>query len=134
MKRIFYGKAEKGKLILADQQGFNLQICLLEGKEVVVTIAKKTKQRSLNQNRYYFGIVIKLISEVTGYTVDEAHDAMRFKFLRVVNDRGLETARSTTDLNTAEMELYLSQIRIFASTDLGCFIPDPNQMEESYGY
>jgi len=87
------------------------------------------KPRSIPQNKYYWDVVVGLISETTGFTAQEAHDALKLKFLRVVRGK-METVRSTTDLTTAEFEKYLSSIRIFASEELNCFIPEPNSPPE----
>jgi hypothetical protein len=36
--------------------------------------------------------------------------------------------RSTTSLNTIEMNEYIEQIRIFAVSELGCYIPEPGEI------
>ena len=87
------------------------------------------KPRSIPQNKYYWDVVVGLISETTGFTAQEAHDALKLKFLRVVKGK-METVRSTTDLTTKEFEDYVSQIRVFASQELACYIPEPNSPSE----
>ena len=99
MKKIFKGKVEKCKTVLYDQRGYDLLVASLNGKEIEITLGKPSKQRSNQENRYYWGVVIKLISEHTGYTADESHDAMRIKFLRN-NDGKLITLKSTTKLSS----------------------------------
>ena len=130
MKKKFHGKIEKGKPVFDDQKGYNLLCWSLEGKEITATLERKKKQRSLNQNAYYWGVVIALVSERTGYTADEAHDAMRMKFLKDYKGN-LESIKSTTSLSTVEMEEYLSKIRQFASDpdELDIYIPEPNECE-----
>lgn len=91
----------------------------------VDSVVKKKKIRSNNQNSYYWGVVIELISEHTGYTSEEAHDAMKHLFLIDYSTK-LPRIRSTTELSTAEYEDYLSKIRMFASRELSLYIPDPN--------
>lgn len=91
-------------------------------------IIVRSKGRSLNQNSYYFGCVVELISETTGMTPSEVHDALKLKFLRVVKGK-METLRSTTELNTQEFEFYLDQVRLFATTELNCVIPLPQNGE-----
>lgn len=94
------------------------------------------KQRSSNQNRYYFGVVIPCLSEHTGFTVNEMHEVLKYKFLK--GWKTLKTkkyyveaeyVRSTTDLNTSEFEDYMTKVREFASIELSCYIPEPNEME-----
>jgi len=110
MKKLFRGKVEKCKVVLDDQRGYDLLVASLNGKDVEITLGRHSKQRSNPENRYYWGVVIKLISEYTGYTANESHDAMRMKFL-INHDGKLETLKSTTRLSTVEFEEYMSSIR-----------------------
>lgn len=97
-----------------------------------------SKQRSNPQNSYYWSVVIGLISEHTGFTPEETHEILKHKFLRItlwipkkdgVKEMSVIT-KTTTKLTTKAFEEYLSQIRIWASQDLGCFIPSPNESLE----
>jgi iron uptake system EfeUOB component EfeO/EfeM len=100
--------------------------------EHAVSIKKKRTQRSGSQNRYYWSVVIGYISEETGYTKEEAHQAMQRLFLRYDKEMpngDVETfVRSTTSLNTLEMTEYIESIRTFALSDLGCYIPEPSEI------
>lgn len=104
--------------------------------EVVIRKWCEKIQRSIEQNRYYWGVVIKILSEATGYTGDEIHEILKQLFLskRVYfkTKKGVEVHKipqSTTGLTTAKMEEYLSQIRQWASIELGVYIPLPNEVE-----
>lgn len=90
-----------------------------------------TPQRSIPENNYYWGVVIELLAETTGFSPEEAHQAMKLKFLRIVKGK-IESVRSTTDLTVAEFETYLEKIRMFASQELSCWIPLPNQDENTF--
>jgi hypothetical protein len=46
-----------------------------------ISINKFRKSRSLQQNRYMWGVVYKLIADHTGYTADEVHQLMKDRFL-----------------------------------------------------
>ena len=99
------------------------------GDHVFFTVEKitKRKERSLEQNAYYWGVIIKILSEEIGYTKDEMHEALRYKFLRYENVNGLPTFLSTTQLSTVEWECYMEEVRRWASMDMGIVIPEPNQ-------
>jgi hypothetical protein len=106
----------------------------LEGEEVDCVIKKKQKPRSVPENKYYWAVIIGAVSDITGYTEDEAHEAMKLLFLRKKEayrgDRKLpETVRSTTELTTVEFENYLSSIRQWASAEFGYYIPLPNEVD-----
>ena len=92
------------------------------------------KQRSNNQNRYYRGVVIARLSEHTGFTPEEMHEVLKWKFLRgwktLNTKQGFKEAeytRSTAELDTKEFEAYMTKVREFASIELSCWIPEPNE-------
>lgn len=128
MKPIFLGKIISGNLILDNNDKFRNYLSGLEGKEIELTVEPIRKHRSNNQNAYYWGVVIELLCGHTGYTSNEMHDALRMLFLM---DRRINPPRikSTTSLDTKEFEEYLTNIRQWASLDLGVYIPDPNEIE-----
>ena len=123
-----HGKVVRGKFVPSVPDAFRLAFCALEGKEVWVVVKKHTNARTNQQNKYYWGVVVKLVSETTGFTTDEAHDALRMKFLRIRGEK-LETVKSTTDLTTTEFEEYMTTVRQWAISELGCYIPEPNEVE-----
>lgn len=127
MNPIFYAKVQESRIVLKDPPSFNKFLASLEGKDVQLVLKKETKTRSLQENKYYWGVVVKLLSDHTGYSSNEMHDALRMLFLC---DKGREIPiiRSTTSLTTVEMELYLTQIREFASQTLSVYIPEPNEV------
>lgn len=121
----FRGTVDQGNLTINDPAKFRAYLAKLGHKDVSIVIKAKGRSRSLRQNQYYWGVVIKLISEYTGYSPDEAHDAMRWKFLSIPGD--LPSVKSTAKLSTVEMEEYLERIRQWSAEELGMYIPDPNE-------
>lgn len=101
------------------------------GLRVVVEIKAQRQRRSLSQNGYYWGVIIPFLCEATGYTAEEMHDALKWKFLRRVPDgdlgEGLATVGSTAGLSTKEFEIFTAAVREWASRDLECYIPEPNE-------
>lgn len=127
MKRIYPAKVTNGRLIIHDLEAFRAHFKSMEGQEVDLTIGKRKKSRSNNQNRYYWGICIKLLADFIGYTDEEMHEALKMKFLLVHGDK-LDTVKSTAELSTVEFESYLGQVKMFAA-QLGVVIPEPNEVE-----
>lgn len=128
MNPIFLAQIKNGKIAFNNEGQFNDYLLSLEGKEVEVVVRKWKKERSNNQNRYYWGVVIKLLSEYLGYTDEEMHDALKMLFLKD-ESRKVPTLRSTTELNTVEFEKYLENIRMWAAQMFGFYIPTPNEVE-----
>jgi hypothetical protein len=120
------GIVTKGKFIPDDSLSFKMGFCKHEGKRVAVTVKRETKKRSLNQNDYYWVVVIELIRESLGYTAQEMHEALKWQLLRVVKGK-YETVKSTSDLTTIEMEEYLEGCRRIGS-ECGIYVPLPNEV------
>ena len=127
MDLTFMGKSEKGIVVLDDEKGFTEHIKSLDGKFIQLVVRRYRTNRSNNQNRYYFGIVIKILGDELGYMPDEMHEALKWKFLR--KGGKLETVKSTSSLTTIEFEQYLELVRIWALRDLGINIPLPNEVD-----
>jgi len=87
--------------------------------------------RSQKQNKYYWGVVLKIMSDEIGYLPDECHQLMQIQFLKYESN-GEWFVKSTTKLNTKEMEIYLENVRRFAAMELSCFVPLPGETEFSY--
>jgi len=131
MKPLFLGKVIKNKIELFEKEKFQVYINKFENKEIQLTIELKNKKRSNQENRYYWGIVLEILSNHTGHTPDELHECFRAMFLKIwinIGSKEIESIRSTTDLSTVEMEQYLTKIREFASIELNVYIPLPNEM------
>ena len=124
---IFNGVVKNGRLILSDEDKFKSFLTTLTG-DIELTIRRPNRGRSNQQNRFLWGVIYHLISEETGYTPNEVHDAMRMLFLRD-NDREIPTLLSTTSLSVVEMSRYQEQIRQFAAQNLNLSIPEPNEVE-----
>jgi hypothetical protein len=106
--------------------------------EVTLTIERKHAHRSTAANRYYWGVVVAAISEHTGYTPEETHEALKTLFLpkklamvekngEVVNE--LVIGGSTTKLNTVEFSDYVTRIREWATDNFDLDIPSATRDE-----
>ena len=120
-----------GKLMMNDWQkkAINEEVKRLDGQDVRVWVTKDTRIRTPRQNRYYWGVVIKMISDQTGYTKEEMHEALKNDFLgrRFIEfgTKELELSKSTKDIDTKEMSEYTERCRQFAAEFLQLNIPDP---------
>ena len=128
--RIHYGRVDKdGKVSFTSPLAWGREVQALRGKEIEVTIRPRRTQRSPKQNRAYFGLIVEAVAEHCGYTKDEAHEALAWKFLREGElDAMLPTRKSTASLTTKEFEDYTAQVKQFAAEELNLFIPDPEQV------
>lgn len=94
------------------------------------------KKRSNQQSKYYWAVVVKILSEETGYQPYEFHEILKHRFLTehvLVKSKSGKTisvtkSNSTSSLDTKEFEDLMSKIRIWASANLGIWIPEPNEV------
>ena len=132
MYPIWRGQIKDNKLKLYDKDAFNAYLSVMNGQEIDLVVRKTQKYRSYQQNKYYWGVVVELLSEATGYERQEMHEVLKGKFLaRYVTIAGSEVpiVRSTTELNTVEFEKYTAEIRRWATQELDCQIPEPQEID-----
>lgn len=75
--------------------------------------------RSNPQNKYYFGVIVDMISQETGNEPEETHELLKLKFLKPMGKQ------NTTQLDTREFNLYIEKIQRWAAQELSMVIPDP---------
>ena len=144
MKQIFYGKVKDGTVKLASKSEFQAAVTALEGSEVEITISKKKKQRSLQQNAYYFGVIIPMLRQGlidTGLRVSksETHEMLKSKFLKkeIINEKTgeiFEYIGSTTEMSTVDFMGFIAEIQMWASTYLSLYLPDPGEQLQADFY
>jgi hypothetical protein len=132
-------EVKAGKLYIRNRRAFDGQIAQLrEGIELEVTVKRQRATRSQQQNRYYWGVVMQMLSEHTGYTPDEMHEFCKMKFipkrLAVQDGNGVikdefVLGGSTRELNTIDFGEYVDSVRQWAAEDLDVVIPDPDEEE-----
>lgn len=130
MKETFFGKIEGTRFIPDNVVEYIEFIRKLEGP-VEVKIGEYKLTRSEQQNRYYWGKIVKMISEELGYGKDEVHSLLGSMFLKdhiEVKEgdvmKRYTVIKSTTSLDTEEMSSYIEQCKRWASKEIGLYIPD----------
>ena len=129
---IFEGKIKNGKLILREKKGFRIWLDGLEGQEVQAIIRRPQRIRSQNENKYYWGIVVEMISNETGQDKETIHNVLKDLFLKeriFLKNKEYEVIKSTAELTTIQFEEFLRQCRQWASMELGIYVPEPNEIE-----
>jgi hypothetical protein len=110
------------------------------GKVMQVTACEAEDNRSVLANRYYWGFVLKDISEqgaIEGqrWAVEAWHELFKRQFLgyrvrkfKVAGSKRVRVVRelrSTTDLKTRAWHKYLDQLMAFAANELGVVFSSP---------
>ncbi len=129
MDYILRGKVEDNKLCFINSEKYHKILNVFNGKPIEIVFRKIRTPRSGQQNKYYWGVVIKIIADELGYGQDDAHYALRAKFLMSGEPNKLMVPISTTDLSTVQFETYMSDIRQWAAEFLNINIPEPGEVE-----
>lgn len=134
----YFGKVlkieNKAKMRLERRDEFQKRLEKFASKDIELWIGPRGYLRSLNQNRYYWGVIIEMISDETGHTPDEIHAFVKGMFLKkwiTFKEKEIEITRSTTELDKAEFEDYAEKVRRWATTELNMNIPLPNEEIET---
>jgi len=116
------------------------------GKDIQVSFSKLKKTRSNEQNRYYWGVVVRMVCE--GFSdlgnpvnpdspedVDMVHEFLKRRFLQPiqvadVNGEAHSLGYTTTQLSTSQMMDYIAQVQQFAVEFLNVIIPDPGEQAQ----
>lgn len=129
------GCVRAGRLEIRNRKHFAAALKRMRDGEVLVTVSRKRATRSTQANRYYWGVVVELLSEHTGYTPDEVHELLKSRFipkkLAVVDGNGevkgeFVIGGTTTSMNKLEFGEFCESIRRWAAEELGVVIPDPD--------
>jgi hypothetical protein len=128
---IFQGTIQEGKLMLDDKYRFLNYLSSMNGKRVTISVEKEKKKRSLNQNQYYWGVVLKLIADHTGAEPEEVHDALKMQFTSKRFVGNLVAPASTKKLDTIDFEAYLEKVRRWVQEELNVTIPLSHQAQVS---
>jgi hypothetical protein len=129
------GYIKAGRLEMRNRKQVSAQLKRMKDGEVLITIEKKHATRSAQANRYFWGVVVEMISDHTGYTPDEVAEILKAKFLpkklAVCDGNGEVVGEfviggTTTRLNKIEFGEYIESIRRWSAETLGVVIPDPD--------
>ncbi len=131
LKRSFKAYMHNGKLVYASPKTLvNYKWTIKDKTPVKITFEKWSEGHTDPQRKYYFGVVIMyLLAEFDGYTKDDMHHALKWKFLVDPEDT-MPKRPSIQNLTVDEMAEFLDKIITMASTDYGIVIPDANETGE----
>lgn len=112
-----------------------------EGKEIEIIFKRKYKQRSLNQNAFYWSILLEffqeLFLEVWGEikSKEEIHEILKFtcnyeEKINPVTGEIIRIAKSTTELTTSGWMDYELQLKQFALDYFNAVLPSPNEQKK----
>ena len=121
-----FGTIKNGKLILNNERRFNDNLNIFEGEEIEIKIKVRTNNRSNEQNSLYWKW-INIMSEETGYTIEEKHELVKNKFFKrtSINNNGVEEVKlkSTTTLSVKEFTKLMDDVLYWSNNTLNINLP-----------
>jgi len=137
MKVVSEVRIKDGKLDFKQRSSFLQDVSKFKDGDYVITVEKRKKKRSVEQNRYYWGVIVPLVLEGLTeagwrYTIDQVHEDLKrdFNIVEIVNEVSGEirkTIGSTTEMSTSQMLNYFAKITQWAAEYLNVQIPEPGE-------
>jgi len=129
IKLRYYAKLNENGLNIHDRIGFMEAVKKFGDKGFWLSVNPVKKWHSDQQRSYYFGVVVKLLSEYTGDTMDEMHEILKRLFLSKKVERfgwAVFLCGSTKLLSKGEFAEYINKC-IDLATEYGVVIPTPEE-------
>jgi hypothetical protein len=127
------GSVVDGRLQV-NQARLRAALGVMRDGDVVLTIERKKPSRTIQQNSYYHGVVVKLIADETGQDAESVHEFLKRECNAACVEMTHRTSgevyeawvgKSTAALNVNDFYDYVERCRAWAGTFLGLEIPDP---------
>ena len=128
--------SEEGKVSVYNMPALNDWRQKNAGRDIVLCFKIKRRKRSNEQNAYYWGVVIPLMTEAInqlGHDLDEeeTHEFLKSRFntkqVEVFDGHYIDIPQSTRKLDTKDFMDFIDRIQKFAATMLNLYIPSPNE-------
>lgn len=140
----------KGKPHIARKDEFDRQLALYADQTIDIIIKKRRKDRSPQEHKYYWAVVVRMVAEEMGLMPEEAHQILK-EILLKEPARGVTTkgspysywrSRSITELSDTQFREYWQACQRWAvqptaedglgiDSGIGLYIPDPNEVDYS---
>ena len=142
-EKIYFSDVRDGKLQRNIAKMIADDLRRFDGKRVCIRLGIKRKNRSLEQNAYYFGVICECFQrgakDLWGEEIskEEAHENLKkecnYKEL-VSQDSGeiFRLSQSTRNKDTLQYEEYLQRCRMFIFNWFNVVVPLPNEQSEMF--
>lgn len=133
----FGGHVREGRVELDDKIAWSALLSRLDGKRVRVSLDSVDKQRSSQQNRWYWACLVPIAAEVLsqGRTVplskEQAHYVLASAFLGCEETDLGPVPMKTSKLSTKDFSLYCEKIVAHMQTEWKIAVPMPGERMEA---
>jgi len=98
-------------------------------KEMANLILEAVKGRSNQQNRYFHGVIVPIVSDATGYSLEETKEWLKIKYapMELHGKDGVQVIGTpTSSMKKHEMQLFIDNI-VVNMAEFGIKIPAPEE-------
>lgn len=124
----------EGKVPIAIKESLQNYFNRHRNKFIELECKEKRKLKSHEQLGYWFGLIVPLFSEVTGYTEKEVHDILKcraeFYEDKEVEGKRFRELKSFADATTTDIMAIVDKTKEWADY-LNINIPDPDPLWKS---
>lgn len=130
----FHGQIKKSKFVVDEFQEKQREAYFLglNNERVEEIVQKPSKSKTLQQLRYIHGVVFRLASEASGYTVQEIKGLLKGYFLteyiKGPDGKEIPFVKSLADLKVSEMAEFIDNCISLIAQHWHCVIPPPEQV------
>lgn len=109
-------KDGKAALVIQSNAWFQFKMATFGDEEkVTLTVSSKKLKRTVQQNAFYWSVILKMVGEETGESnMQYLHEALKEKFLLIeetfVVGTKVRIFKSTTQLSTKDFSKYIQDI------------------------
>ncbi len=124
MSPTFFGKVVDGRITFNNKEALNNHVSRFNGKEVEVIIKRRTRNVTREQYGYLY-VLYNLVSEHTGYSVDEIDGVMKRRHLTVNRDSPFEWVKNKSQCTSQEISDFINKVRMDCA-EHGIITPGPD--------
>ena len=122
-----FGKILKGKIVFDDKAKFINDVSKMsDGIRVVIEVREAENVRTNNQNRLWWSWM-NIIADELGYSKQEIHDILKYKFLlkeEIIDGEIHQSLKSTTTLTKKEFQKLTHDVFFWANDTFNINLPN----------
>ena len=117
------------KLLEFNRTEFQEKLNKVKDGDYVLLITKQENIRTLNQNAYFWGVVMKCSADAMGLDKHTANMQLKdvLGFWKLDKSGKYALFESTSDMSIKRLAEYIDQIKKLMFNQFGLIIPEPNE-------
>ena len=97
--------------------------------ELIIRPMKNFELRGVQQNKYYWGVVVDILSSEWGYHKEELHELLLAEHSREPQQGKPSRIKRSSEMTIAEFCEYVDKIKRWALVDYGIKIPEAGEVD-----